>query len=155
TYQQRTRLRITTIGACDFSKRQRKKQRKHKDKMAKMRRRRAAGMRPQSESLSATEPWRELGMSRASWYRRNKARSKGETVLSAACLVTSEDRPVSPARGAGLSERGFASKKARGLPSSQTATTLAVDVYVTLPLEFVCRCLKIWPARHDFEVLFL
>src|SRR5262249_32163822 len=59
TYQQRTRLGLTTIGARDFSKRQRRKQRKHKDRMYKEAKRRAAGMRPQSQSLSATEPWRE------------------------------------------------------------------------------------------------
>jgi hypothetical protein len=43
----------------------------------------------------------------------------------------------------GLAERGFASKKARGLPSSQTAITLAADVYETLPLElrFAALCL--------------
>src|SRR5262249_16211891 len=46
-----------------------------------------------------------------------------------------EDRPVTPAGVEGLSERGFASKKARGLPSSQTATITAFDVHATLPAE--------------------
>src|SRR5262249_46209107 len=31
----------------------------------------------------ATQPWRELGMSRATWYRQNKARMRRETVSSA------------------------------------------------------------------------
>src|SRR5262249_53473590 len=83
TYQQRTTLRIRTIGACDFSKGHRKRQRKHKDLMDKARRRCAAGMRPQSQSLSATQPWKELGISRTTWYRQNKAGMRGETVLSA------------------------------------------------------------------------
>jgi hypothetical protein len=74
-------------------------------------------------------------MSRAAWYRRNKARSKGETTLSATIFLSSEDRPVSAEGGAGLAERGFASKKARGYPSSQTASTLAADRYESLPLE--------------------
>jgi hypothetical protein len=46
-----------------------------------------------------------------------------------------EDRPVTPAGVEGLSERGFASKKAIGLPSSQTATITAFDVHATLPAE--------------------
>jgi hypothetical protein len=151
TYRQRTILGITTIGACDFSKAQRGKQRRHKDRMAKWRKRRAAGMRPQSESLSATQPWKGLGISRRTWERhRNKARDVNDATLSTAYFLSSEDRPATPEGGAGLSERGFASKKvrerpkaappkaankARGLPSSQTATTLAADVYATLPLE--------------------
>jgi hypothetical protein len=32
-------------------------------------------------------------------------------------------------------ERGFAPKEARGFPSSQTATTMAADRYVSLSLE--------------------
>ena len=135
TYQQRTILKITTIGACDFPKRRRTQQRRHKDRMAKWRKRHAAGMRPQSESLSATKPWRELGMSRATWYRQNKTRMSRETTLSTAYFLSSEDGPVSPARGAGPSERGFASKKTRGLPSSQTATTMVADAHEALPTE--------------------
>ena len=135
TYQQRTILKITTIGACDFPKRRRAQLRMHKDRMAKWRKRRAAGMRPQSESLSETQPWKKLGMSRATWYRRNKARMRRETTLSTAHFLSSEDRPVSPEGGAGLAERGFASKKARGLPSSQTATTMVGDAHEVLPTE--------------------
>jgi len=135
-YAERQALGLTTIGSVNVGKRARKEMRKRRDRLAKEAKRRAAGMRPQSESLSATKPWRELGMSRAAWYRRNKARRrKGETTLSAAIFLSSEDRPVSRARGAALSERGFASKKVRGLPSSQTATTIAADRYATLPLE--------------------
>jgi hypothetical protein len=58
--------------------------------------------------------------------------------LSGAIFLSSEDRTVST----GLSERVFdpkQEKKKRGLPSSQTATTMAADRYVTahssLPLE--------------------
>jgi hypothetical protein len=138
TYAQRQALRLTTIGSVNVGKRARKEMRKRQDRLAKERKRRAAGMRPQSESLSATKPWTELGMSRAAWYRRNKARRKGETTLSAAIFLSSEDRTVST----GLSERVFdpkQEKKKRGLPSSQTATMMAADRYVTahssLPLE--------------------
>jgi hypothetical protein len=135
TYPQRTILGITTIGARDFSKRQRSKQRRYKDRRAKTEKRRAAGMHPQSESLSATQPWKELGVSRATWYRRNKARSRDETTLSAACLISTDDRPVSLEREERNSSGAVAPKKARGLPSSQTATMLAADRYWSLPLE--------------------
>jgi hypothetical protein len=135
TYAQRQALRLTTIGSVNVKKRARKELRKRQDRLAKEKKRRALGMRPQSESLSATQPWRKLGMSRAAWYRRNKARNKSETTLSAAIFLSSEDRPVSPEGGAGLAERGFAPKKARGLPSSQTASTLVADRYASLPLE--------------------
>jgi hypothetical protein len=81
TYAQRQALRLTTIGSVNVGKRARKEMRKRSDRLAKEAKRRAAGMRPQSESLSATKPWRELGMSRAAWYRRNKARRKGENFL--------------------------------------------------------------------------
>jgi hypothetical protein len=121
TYAQRQHLRIKTIGSIDVKKRARKVLRQRKDRLAKEEGRRKLGMRPQSESLSATEPWRELGMSRAAWYRRNKHRKTGETTLSAISLIGSEDRPVSPARGAGLSERGFASKKVRNAAGGRAA----------------------------------
>jgi hypothetical protein len=134
TYAQRQALGLTTIGSIDVGRRARKELRKRRDRLAKERKRRAAGMRPQSESLSTTKPWRELGMSRASWYRRNKAGRRGETTLSAAIFLSSDDRPVSPERKT-ASERGFASKKARGCPSSQTATTMAADRLETLPVE--------------------
>jgi hypothetical protein len=135
TFEQRQKLRLTTIGSINVKKRARKELRKRLDRLAKEAKRRAAGMRPQAESLSTTKPWRQLCMSRAAWYRRNKSRRKGETTLSAAIFLSSEDRPVSPEGGAGLSERGFASKKERSLPSSQTATTMAADRFESLPLE--------------------
>ena len=148
TYAQRQALRIRTIGSVDVKKGARKILRQRKDRLYRERKRRAAGMRPQSESLSATEPWRALGMSRAAWYRRNKARRTGETTLSAISFLTNEDRPVSPEGGTGLAERGFASKEARGLPSSQTATTLVADAHEALPTEL--RLLALGLAEADW-----
>jgi hypothetical protein len=132
TYQQRTILRITTIGACDFSKAQRTRQRKHKDRLYQERRRRDQGARPQSESLSATQPWRELGMSRTTWYRRKKhLTSAVETTSSAAFFLgEGEDESVSTKEGirAGLRPE---EREARGLSSSRTATTIAADVPIS------------------------
>jgi hypothetical protein len=159
TYTQRQALGLTTIGSVNVGKRARKELRKRRDRLAKEAKRRVAGMRSQSESLSATQPWRELDMSRAAWYRRNKARRKGETTLSTAIFLSSEDRPVSPEGGAGLSERGFASEKEvrmrpSGAPpkaannleqcllSSRTATTMAADTVVSVPAWVFGRCEK-------------
>jgi hypothetical protein len=145
TYAQRQALRLTTIGSVDIGKRARRVLRQRKDRLAKERKRRAAGLRPQSESLSAIKPWRELGMSRATWYRRNKARRRGETVLSAAIFLSCEDRPVSPEGGAGLSKRRYRAEKKKEDFRLATATTLAADIYATLPLELrmAALCLSI------------
>jgi len=73
TYQQRRALGLTTIGSVNVKKRARQELRKRANRLIQERKRRALGARPQSQSLSRTKPWRELGMSRAVWYRRNKA----------------------------------------------------------------------------------
>jgi hypothetical protein len=88
-------------------------------------------------------------MSRRTWYR-NKQRTLKGTSVSAANFLSIEDRPVPLEGGAGLSERGFASKKARGLPSSQTATTIAADVHASLPLELrlLALCLPVPGLRQ-------
>jgi hypothetical protein len=142
TYAQRQALRLTTIGSINVGRRARRELRRRRDRLAKEAKRRVAGMRPQSESLSATKPWRELGTSRAAWYRRNKARRRGETTLSAAIFLSSEDRPVSPEGGAGLAERRCRAEEVRGPPSSQTATTLAADMVVSVPAWVFGRCEK-------------
>jgi hypothetical protein len=136
TYAHRQALRLTTIGSVNVGKRARKELRKRQDRLAKEAKRRVAGMRPQSESLSATKPWRELGMSRAAWYR-NKARRKGETTLSAALFICSEDRTVST----GLSEQRCRAEERikKELSVFADGDHDAADRYVTahssLPLE--------------------
>jgi hypothetical protein len=94
TYAQRQALRLTTIGSINVKRRARKELRKRNDRIAKEAKRRAAGMRPQSKSLSATQPWRELNMSRRTWYRQNRDRTGTGTTLSAAIFLSSEDRTV-------------------------------------------------------------
>jgi hypothetical protein len=158
-YAQRQALRLTTIGSVDVKKRARKELLKLRKRRALERKRRASGVRARTEyeahSLSRTQPWRALGMSRAAWYRRNKARRASETSVSPPIFLSSGDRPVSPEEKEGATERGFASKEERGLPPSQTATTLAGDRYESLPLELrlAALCLpmpKIWCAQRDW-----
>jgi hypothetical protein len=71
-YATRHQLGIRTIGARDVTKRARTLLRKRKDKATKAAKRRANGARPHSESRTATKPWRALGMSRRTWYRRRR-----------------------------------------------------------------------------------
>jgi hypothetical protein len=76
TEAERKRLRITTIGAVDLTRQQRKDRRRARDRALKHARRLAAGAKPRAEyeagSLSRTKPWERLGMSRRSWYRAGK-----------------------------------------------------------------------------------
>jgi hypothetical protein len=95
TYKQRERLGLTTIGALDVGKRARRELRKRKDRLAKERKRREQGARPQALSLSRTEPWKAEGISRRQWYRRRKSADEAmppradETVPSAMHGTTS------------------------------------------------------------------
>jgi hypothetical protein len=136
TYEQRQALHITTIGSVNVKKRARKELRGRQNRMAHERGRRVLGMRPQSESLSATQPWRKEGMSRRTWERhRNKARDANDATLSAAIFLSSEDRLASPEGKNGCPSGAVAPKQGRGYPPSQAATTMAADGYETLPLE--------------------
>jgi hypothetical protein len=80
----RTRLVIGTIGGIDVNKHARLARRKKRNKEAKAAKRHAAGAKPRKASLARTEPWKQLGMSRATWFRRSKpkppVRRHNETV---------------------------------------------------------------------------
>jgi hypothetical protein len=119
TYDDRRALGITTIGSVNVTRRVRQELRKFRDREAKARKRRASGARPQEQSLSRRQPWRDENMSRAQWYRKRKQRTQNgrETTSSAAIfLSTTDDKLVSFERK-GTSEQGFALKKGRGLTS--------------------------------------
>jgi hypothetical protein len=110
TYEQRQALRLTTIGSVNVGKRARKELRKRNDRLAKERKRRVLGMRPQSESLSATKPWEAMNMSRRTWERRrNRAR---DATLSAAIFLSSKDRTATRASDNEISPRYVVSPKA-------------------------------------------
>lgn len=76
TEAERHRLRITTIGACDLLKAEGQARRRLRDRLCKEARRRSAGAKLRADyeknSVNRTEPWKALGMSRASWYRAGK-----------------------------------------------------------------------------------
>ena len=135
-------MRLTTIGSVNVKKRARKELRKVRARKAKREKRRASGVlsRAEYEANSTAAKARAEGVSRMTIYRRKRAAEQSKnrpdvTGVSTAIFLSSEDRPVTPAGVEGLAERGFASKQARGCPSSQTAITMASDVHGSLPVE--------------------
>jgi hypothetical protein len=78
TDAERSRLKIRSVGAVDFTKEQRAQRRREKSRLASEAKRRAVGAKPQSQSSSRTEPWKAQGVSRRTWYRR-LARRRGTT----------------------------------------------------------------------------
>lgn len=73
---ERRRLGISTMYSIDVTKEQRARAKAQLAADKKRAQRRASGVRPRAEyeasSLSATEPWKALGMSRSKWYRKGK-----------------------------------------------------------------------------------
>ncbi len=76
TAADRTALRITTIGAIDANKAQRIVRRRARDRKRKMLNRRASGAQARTEyerqSVERLRPWTMLGISRRTWYRRQR-----------------------------------------------------------------------------------
>ena len=74
TMTDRKALGITTIGAIDTTLEQRRAARRDRNRKAKATARRTAGAVPRAEyeanSITRTEPWFALGISRRTWYRR-------------------------------------------------------------------------------------
>jgi hypothetical protein len=136
SYAKRQALGLTTIGAVNVKRRDRKVIRRIRDKVKREQKRRAAGVRPRAEyeatSLSRTKPWRAVNMSRRTWERRrNKAR---DASVSAARLLIAEEGLAS----ARPTERVFDTKQEKkiigGLPS-RDGDHDAADVHATLPVE--------------------
>jgi hypothetical protein len=136
SYAKRQALGLTTIGAVNVKRRDRKVIRRIRDKVKREQKRRAAGVRPRAEyeatSLSRTKPWRAVNMSRRTWERRrNKAR---DASVSAARLLIAEEGLAS----ARPTERVFDTKQEKkiigGLPP-RDGDHDAADVHATLPVE--------------------
>jgi len=69
-------LKISTIGAVDLDKSDRRERRREKARLRDQARRRRQGAKPrheyESESISQTQPWLVLCISRRTWYRQGK-----------------------------------------------------------------------------------
>jgi hypothetical protein len=72
TEADRHRLGIRTIGAIDITPEQRRQAKRLRDRQRQRRHRRAKGMKARTESITAAKPWAALGISRGTWYRRQR-----------------------------------------------------------------------------------
>ncbi|WP_426418460.1 hypothetical protein [Bradyrhizobium genosp. A] len=94
TYARRQRLGITTIGSIDVDAEQRKELQKVKKREHKAQKRRDAGCMTRSEyegnSIARIAPWEALGLSRATYYRRQQqAASEAKSHYAGDGLVSS------------------------------------------------------------------
>jgi hypothetical protein len=91
TYAERERLRLWAIDPCDMTKAamklMRKRKKRQRDKLRRQKQPRAEYL---AASLSQTKPWKQEGISRASWYRQQR-----ETSVHQIKLIKSECTPVS------------------------------------------------------------
>jgi hypothetical protein len=82
SYEERSRLHITTIGSFDVNKRERAKLRKQRkrirDRDRQAQKRAERGALPRAEylarSLARTQPWKRYGIHRRTWERRRPRR---------------------------------------------------------------------------------
>jgi hypothetical protein len=80
----RTALKITSIRAFDVSEAETEARRKAKaaERAARSRERRKSGRPPKAAPLYQTQPWRALGMSQSTWYRRGKPSTPEEAAAA-------------------------------------------------------------------------
>ncbi len=81
THADRATLKITTIGSVDKPKSERWHERQERAKQVKEQRRREQGAKRRADYLAAVShgrPWKALGISRATWFRR-RARETAAT----------------------------------------------------------------------------
>ena len=113
TMAERTALCLRTIGACDLSKDDRvalsRERKRERDRNRKAAARKADGKKDrasyEAQSLSSLKPWESEGLSRPTWYRRQR-----ETGMARVVIVTKGDTLVSSISHGekhSLSERDF------------------------------------------------
>lgn len=114
TLEERQRLGLKTIGACDVGRAERnrlaKELKRERDRNRQALKRKAAGKSRSREQfitdgLTAKKPWLAEGISRATWYRRQ--RETGVSRIERLCLsyVTTSEQPVSPRSQEGAEHR--------------------------------------------------
>jgi hypothetical protein len=137
----RTLLRITTIGANDCDKAQRSKRRKRRNTAAHRARRAEAGAGSHATSAEHLKPWRALGMSRRTYYRKLAIGTLGTDSSAAAFLSmrgTNQCQTGGPPRERGsearavqIGEKNCTADDDRGLP--------VVNISDAEPLNLVPR----------------
>jgi hypothetical protein len=109
-YATRQRLGITTIGATDFPEAKRKRRRKNRKNSARRASRVKAGATPHAASLAQTEPWIDEGISRATYFRRQREKRQDN------CRIETVE---TNSRTAALTIAGYAVGQTTGAPPPQ------------------------------------
>jgi hypothetical protein len=99
TYASRQQAKAWTLGAVDVSRAERTKRARARSRAKQQLKRRAAGAKPQSQSVSRAKPWEQEGISRRTWYRRRKKdRSCSEVQTAVAQVRDISSKKDSPSR---------------------------------------------------------
>jgi hypothetical protein len=123
TYEDRTRLQIKTIRACNISDRamaiirKQKKQLRNKRRYTKSR----ADFLAQN-TKSKEKPWTKAGISRATWYRRINQEQARETGQSQVNLLKAKLSPVSTVELRADANAGLCVRPSTATHAGQTAT---------------------------------
>ncbi|WP_426442882.1 hypothetical protein [Bradyrhizobium genosp. P] len=129
----RTQLKIRTIGAVDFTKAQREKRRRKKDKLNAAARRAAAGATPRAQSAAATKPWIAEGISESTYYRRKKAKLEaGDSKTSAIPLSASPPTKHSHEASGSTTDQGEAHSRETSKPIGKP---LPSSIHVDRPCD--------------------
>lgn len=125
----RTRLKITTIGACDCLRAERLKRRRRNRRDADRARRAAAGARARRQSAEQTRPWEQEGISRRTWYRRRSNGTDGTVSRPASLTDGRPARAVPDAAPAGEALHHIETGPAAGeaVPGKASPPTPASD----------------------------
>jgi hypothetical protein len=134
SYEERTRLHITTIGSFDVNKRERAKRRKERkrirdrDRQARKRAERGALPRAQylARSLARTQPWKADGIHRRTWERRRHRRQHDRAgrhwPRAGRAAAPKLRRPSTAAK-----ERGSRAKPAQTLPTNDASQSPSIE----------------------------
>ena len=121
TMDDRMRLRIGTIGAIDCDRASREKARRARSRTASKKRRAAAGATARERSRTRTKPWNDMGVSRATWYRRRKDHIHETSSAHQSNIVAAQDcltlNPNEKDRSGGRRERARLKRDSEQAPA--------------------------------------
>jgi hypothetical protein len=166
-YATRMRLRITTIGAIDCGKAKRAALRRKRNNAAKRASRARDGAASHATSAARTKPWRALGMSRTSYYRKGLNGTRGTNsgtpcpedivVVAKQCHDAQSVPPVSRAPLGAQAEavtarhRPFRAETAIGIAASEKAIADWQSVHFLTVLR-VCQRNRIRDEAEAFTL---
>jgi hypothetical protein len=111
TLAEKKLLNLRTVGAVDETKEQaeerRRTQRREYERERNRRRRLERGAVPREKSLSQTQPWKDTGVSRSTWYERQRKAQEAER--SEMTASSGREPAIGQIRPPAIQGKGFAS----------------------------------------------